>query len=109
MQSQFLVRQMNRLLSKFSEDAIATTRTVRVGSGAATTGSTITSHVAGVRPSLVKEKQIVDAVFGYIQAVRALGRTTINTLDVARALSLSPSDVERTLSSLAKKGVKISK
>jgi hypothetical protein len=100
---------MNRLLSKFSEEAIATTRTVRVDNSVATTGSTITSYVAGVRPTFVKDKKIVDAVFGYIQAVRALGRTTINTIEVARALNLSPSDVERTLSSLSKKGVKISK
>lgn len=52
---------------------------------------------------------LVKAVYGHIQAVRTLGRTTINTVDIARALGVSPAMVKGTLSQLKNKGVKIAK
>jgi hypothetical protein len=96
---------MNNRLARPSEEAIATTRTVRISNRAVTTGPAI-SQIAGIKPPQVKEKKIENAVFGYIQAVRALGRTTINTTEISRALNLSLADVERTLSALRKRGVK---
>ncbi len=47
-----------------------------------------------------------NAVYTYIQAVRALGRKQVNTLDIAEALSIPVSQVTSTLHSLKKKGVK---
>lgn len=99
---------MNNRSVKSSAEALATTRTVRISNRAATTGPAI-SQVSGIKPRLVKDKKIENAVFGYIQAVRALGRTTINTTEVSRALNLRLADVERTLSALRKRGVKTSK
>jgi hypothetical protein len=48
-----------------------------------------------------------NAVYMHIRAIRTLGRTTINTTEIASALEVSLSDVESTLRSLEKKGVKV--
>ena len=47
------------------------------------------------------------AVYGHIRALRALGRTTVNTVEVARSLGITASDVEAALIALKSKGVKI--
>ncbi len=47
------------------------------------------------------------AVYAYIRALRALGRTSVNTLEVARALGIRPSDVDNALGALKSKGVKV--
>lgn len=52
-------------------------------------------------------KKFESAVFSHIQAVRALGRTNINTTEIANALKLSQSIVDRTIDALKKKGVKV--
>lgn len=52
-------------------------------------------------------KNLVNAVYSYIQAVRTLGRETVNTEEVAKALSLSPREVERAVAALNSKGVKV--
>jgi hypothetical protein len=67
------------------------------------------SPSAPVTERKVDGKKIESAVYAHIQAVRALGRTTINTTEVARALGLSLADVERTLSALRRRGVKTSR
>ena len=53
-------------------------------------------------------ERLQSAVYAYIRAIRALGRTQINTLEIAAALSLSLAEVNRAISSLGKKGVKVS-
>jgi len=58
------------------------------------------------RRSIRRSKSTENAIYAYIRAIRALGRTNVNTLDIADALSLSVSEVNRALSSLKKKGVK---
>ena len=50
--------------------------------------------------------KIEKAIYAHIRAVRALGRKRINTAEIAAALSLPLSDVNRALSSLRKKGVR---
>ena len=55
---------------------------------------------------LVRSKGIQNAVYAYIRAIRALGRTEINTSEVASALSLPVAAVNRAISSLKKKGVR---
>jgi len=49
---------------------------------------------------------VQNAVYAYIQAIRALGRTEINTSEIADALSLPVAEVNRAISSLRKKGVR---
>jgi hypothetical protein len=51
-------------------------------------------------------KNVENAIYTYMRAVRALGRTKIDTGDVANALSLPLDQVNGALSSLKKKGVK---
>lgn len=51
-------------------------------------------------------KSTVNAVYGYIRAIRALGRTEINTVEIAHALSLPVSEVNHAISLLKEKGVK---
>jgi hypothetical protein len=51
-------------------------------------------------------KNIENAIYAYIRAIRALGRDKINTIDIAEALSLPVSEVNRAVSALEKKGVK---
>lgn len=46
------------------------------------------------------------AVFNYIQAIRALGRTTINTAEIAKALSLPAAAVDAVVSKLTARGVR---
>jgi DNA-binding MarR family transcriptional regulator len=71
------------------------------------------THLARKSPSGtssrdVKQKiDIESAVFAHIQALRALGITRTDSLEIARGLGLDQSDVEKTVSSLVKKGVKI--
>jgi hypothetical protein len=52
-------------------------------------------------------KNIESAVYSHIQAVRALGRTRTDTSEIARALGLTQSTVEKTISSLTQRGVRV--
>jgi hypothetical protein len=95
-----------------------------VGSGAATqdvvryapptsTGPLRAEDVteAVARPRLRRreeqEKQIENAVYAHIKAVRALGRTEVNTAEICKALRLPLKEVEQAASRLASKGVKV--
>jgi predicted transcriptional regulator len=62
--------------------------------------------VAPVKPAPVS-KAVVNAVYSHIQAVRTLGRDGINTREIASALSLPVSEVDRAVKMLDDKGVKI--
>jgi hypothetical protein len=42
-------------------------------------------------------KNIENAVYAHIQAIRALGKTRVNTVDIARALGLPLREVEKTI------------
>ena len=63
------------------------------------------TRVRGQRTSIADN--VESAVFTYIQAVRALGRTRINTADIAMALDLPTKTVERAVANLKDKGVKV--
>jgi len=61
-------------------------------------------------PSPQKGKPVGDveaAVFAYIQAIRALGKTDVNTTEISRALRIPLGDVQAVIKTLAKKGVKV--
>ena len=53
-----------------------------------------------------KEKKIEAAVYSHIKAIRALGRTVINTVEIDESLSLPIEDVNRIVSRLKEKGVR---
>jgi predicted transcriptional regulator len=62
--------------------------------------------VRPVRRASRSNKGIQNAVYAHIQAIRALGRKEINTAEIADALSLPVSEVNRAISALKRKGVK---
>jgi hypothetical protein len=49
---------------------------------------------------------IESAVYSHIQAVRALGKTTVETADIASALSLPVAAVNRAIQRLRSRGVR---
>ena len=53
------------------------------------------------------KKAIESAVYAHIRAVRALGRTTINSAEIAEALSLPLEKVHQAITALKGKGVKV--
>jgi hypothetical protein len=50
--------------------------------------------------------RITQAVYAYIRAVRAAGRTQVGTAEIARALDVPESAILSTLSALENRGVK---
>ena len=50
---------------------------------------------------------VESAVYSYIQAVRALGKTRLTASEIASSLSISPFDVNEAIAKLHSKGVKI--
>jgi uncharacterized membrane protein len=54
-----------------------------------------------------KPSDIERAVYAHIRAMRTLGKKTINTAEIAEALSLSLGEVHGALGALKKKGVKV--
>jgi hypothetical protein len=48
----------------------------------------------------LSNKNIANAVYGHIRAVRALGKTTVDSHEIARALNLSPAQVAQALTQL---------
>lgn len=75
-----------------------------------TTGSTTHSELAVPRRVSKSKKRdrkdLVAAVYAYIKAVRALGRTIVNSKEIANALDVSVKDVEQAAKQLKERGVK---
>jgi hypothetical protein len=63
---------------------------------------TVDSPVAPKKPS----KDIEKAVYGYLRALRAIGRTELNVSDIAEALHIATPLVIGALNALRSKGVK---
>jgi hypothetical protein len=101
--------------SKMSEKVATAKRITVLPPSASTASSTATFSATfsadalridlGVESKSVKD--IENAVYAHIRAVRALGRTRIRSLDIAEALQLPLSAVEQALEKLASKGVKV--
>jgi hypothetical protein len=53
------------------------------------------------------KQEIANAIYWHIRAIRAMGRETVNTIEIAKALGLSHADVEFAISALEEKGVKV--
>lgn len=79
-------------------------------SGATTTltmpSGTLTPGPVGVAGGH-SNKSVENAVYAHIRAVRALGRTQINTTEIASALGLPVATVDETIEALRKKGIKL--
>jgi hypothetical protein len=69
-------------------------------------GQVQVSDVPRIRGRMRASKGVQNAVYAHIRAIRSLGRTQINTSEIAAALSLPVAEVNRAISSLKKKGVR---
>lgn len=78
-------------------------------SNTTTTSSTITTTLSPVSEvsSLSTDKSIENAVYSHIRALRSLGETQVNTLEIAQALKINPARVAEVIRNLESKGVKI--
>lgn len=90
-------------ISKIKETVIfspqystSTSADVRLSSGPAVSWSGVNA------PS---ESELENAVFGYLQSIRALGRTSINSTEIADALSISVADVDGAVARLRDRGI----
>jgi hypothetical protein len=52
-------------------------------------------------------KRVDNAVYAHIRAVRALGKTEVNTAEISKALGIPLREVEEAASRLTAKGVKV--
>lgn len=82
----------------------ATTTSDSVTTAITRASGTVTSLPSG---GALSNKDIENAVYGHIRAIRALKRTTVDSHEIARALGLPPAAVAQAMQSLANKGVKI--
>ena len=98
---------MNQKLQTDPSSATESTATIWPN-GTSSAGPTFFSAIKiGGRRGTRTQKQIEAAVYAHIRAMRALGHTQVNSLAVARALSLPISDVEVAMRQLSDKGVRV--
>jgi hypothetical protein len=88
-------------------DSSGTTIGTNISTTTVGTIYTVQRRSQGLISTNYTEKNIESAVYSHIQAMRALGRTKINTVEISRALGLSLAAVDNTLQSLKKKGVRV--
>jgi len=91
--------------SKGSADSLIVSNELSVTGASVPLEPTATRNIVEHR----KSAEIRNAVYAHIRAIRALGRTTINTSEIATALSLPIDEVNRAVSTLNSKGVKVRK
>ena len=87
--------------------AVSKILNIPTGTTSSTSAATvIVTPSAG--PALPREdKKIENAIYAHIRALRALGRTQINSAEIAEALGLNLNTVHRAIRSLTKRGVKV--
>ena len=96
---------MNQLIRESNKGG--THRVEVTSSSSSTSASTVVMSTSGVTHHSAPLKPLENAVYGHIQAVRALGRTEITASEIAAALSVPVLDVINALAALTSKGVKI--
>jgi hypothetical protein len=83
------------------------TRGFSIRSGSSSTSSNFeVSPSPSPGPPPVSKKKLALAILAHIKAIRALGRTEINTQEVADALCISVQEVNDALEVLKKQGVR---
>lgn len=94
----------------------STSGTVRLGSNS--TASTVRIPVdkrsfrtskQSLRKKRHEEKKIDAAVYGYMQAIRALNRTKINSYQISKALDLPVWKITDSIERLQNQGIKINR
>jgi hypothetical protein len=82
--------------------------------GTTATTTSLTSVASGLvsfpgveRETAKPSRDIEGAVYSFVRALRATGRTKVSPSEIAAALSLPPTEVMTALRALEKKGVKI--
>jgi hypothetical protein len=89
-----------------NETTTPTATTYEAGqSVSATTGLVINTPI-GIDTQRHRKRDIEAAVYSYIQAMRTLGNTRVNSGDIAKALGLTVANVNAVLPKLNEKGVK---
>jgi hypothetical protein len=78
-----------------------------IGAGAVAVGSAGRMATVASKPSRTRSSDLESAVYAHIQALRALGKTTVTPEEIARALGLPVTKVERALPSLNNRGVRV--
>jgi biotin operon repressor len=89
-----------------TDDTTSVTRDVSTSSGIVSYSSQ-DHRSSNADHSVAQNVDIESAVYAHIQAIRALGVTRTNSLRIANALGIPQRVVERTISSLTNKGVKV--
>jgi biotin operon repressor len=92
-----------------TEQFITRTPPSGTSSTSITSGTSGTSVYIMASPSPeppVSKEQIRDSIWAHIQAIRTLGRTQINTQEIADALSISVQEVNDALEALKEHGVR---
>ena len=88
-----------------------TQKSVTIFASTSTTASSTevlgaTVHAAAGHKVAKRHRDAEAAVYTHIRALRALGRTHINTVEIAEALNLPLKVVEQIVGKLTRKGVK---
>ena len=92
---------------------VSTTGTVSVSSMATATSTHLVGIPVGGRrqrgraAAKSNEQNIEKAVYGYIRAIRAVGRAKVDSGEISVALNLPFRDVEKAMRQLSGRGVKI--
>jgi hypothetical protein len=95
-----------RPVSATPDKSSRTATTYEVGGSASATAS-MSIDVSITKPVQQRSKKDIEAaVYSYIQAMRGLGNTRMNSGDIARALGLTVANVNAVLPGLNEKGVK---
>jgi hypothetical protein len=100
----------NSTVKKVTLSSTNTDARLIVSSTQSSTGRSFTVEAGRTTPKRAVKtgrKKVENAVFAHIQAVRALGHKTINTVEIADSLGLSPEVVMEAVTNLKRKGVRI--
>ena len=81
--------------------------TFREGVVAQTSSGTIQAQTPVARRSTKVDERLENAIYSQIQALRALGRTRVETEEIGKALGVSVEKVNKAIASLRKRGVRL--
>lgn len=97
---------LNKLRSSNTSSTATSYRVSTKSVGGESTKIPNTSTSAPKKTAASFDKAVENAVYGYIRAIRALGRTDVNTAEIAKALAIPLKQVDLAASKLRNKGVK---
>lgn len=91
---------------KIESEGYSTVEYVIGSTPSSTSGYVMASPSPSPSPTSASNKKSYLAILSYIKAIRTLGRTEINTQEIADVLSISIRDVNDALEVLKKQGVR---